>query len=301
MGASSTVKLVARLAFLGVCLAGGGMGSFAAGAGGAKPGADQAVPETVALRVRYLWGYLPVVEGSIGGRAKQNILIDTGASPTVLDAGLARSLGLDGGPANMELFDQTIPAAGVWIPELQVGPIRKRSVPAFVLDLSYLKHFGLSIDAIVGLDVLGEASFRLDYQARRLVIGEVAAGGIAISADDDWPLFLLDAEVEKQRVRLLVDTGAAGLVLFRKHVGARLRQYEKSTRASADNLGGHVEATALRGLKVVVRGKRMYPETALLVPDSSDMKRYDGLLPIGALGFRALSYDHNTRTLYLQP
>jgi predicted aspartyl protease len=225
MGASSTVKLVARLAILGVCLAAGGRCSFASGAHAAKPGADQGVPATVALRVRYLWGYLPVVEGSIGGRAKQNILIDTGASPTVLDAGLARSLGLESGPARMDLFDGTIPVAGVWIPELQVGLIRQRSVPALVRDLSYLRHFGVSIDAIVGLDVLGNMSFRLDYQARRLVIGEVAGGGIAIPADDDWPFFVLDAEVEKQRLRLLVDTGAAGLVLFRKHVGTRLRQY----------------------------------------------------------------------------
>jgi predicted aspartyl protease len=301
MGASSTVKLVARLAIVGVCLAAGGGGSFAAGTHAAKPAADQVAPETVTLQVRYLWGYLPVVEGSIGGRAKQHILIDTGASPAVLDAAAARSLGLDGGPARMDLFDGTIPAAGVWIPELQVGPIRQRSVPALVRDLSYLRRFGFSIDAIVGLDVLGAVSFRLDYQARRLVIGEVTGEGIAIPADDDWPFFVLDAEVEKQRLRLLVDTGAAGLVLFRKHVGTRLRQYERPARASANNLGGRVEATALRGLTVVVRGKRKYLETAFLVPDSSNMKRFDGLLPIGALGFRALCYDHNTHTLYLQP
>jgi hypothetical protein len=287
------------MALLGVCLAAGGRASFAAGAA-AKPGADQAVPETVALRVRFLWGYLPVVQGTVGGRPKQNIMIDTGSSPAVLDAGLARSLGLESAPATVALFDGTIPATGVWIPELQVGPIRKRSVPAIVRDLSYLKHFGIPIAAIVGLDVIGDASFRLDYDARRLVFGELAAEGIAVPAGDDWPFVVVDAQVQKQRMRLLVDTGAAGLVLFDSHVTAPLAPYGMARKASADNLGGRVQASALPDLQLVVQGKRVRVDTAFLVRAGGEMRRFDGLLPIGALGFRALSYDRASRTLYLE-
>jgi hypothetical protein len=301
MGASSTVKLVAKMAILWICLAAGGRASFAAGARAAKPGADQAVSAaTTLLRVRFLLGYLPVVEGTVGGRARQNIMIDTGSSPAVVDAGLARSLGLESTPATMALFDGTIPATEVWIPELQVGPIRKRSVPAIVQDLSYLKHFGIPIAAIVGLDVLGDVSFRLDYEARRLTFGEFAAEGIAVPAAEDWPFVVVDAQVQKQRMRLLVDTGAAGLVLFDGHVTAPLAPYRMARKANADNLGGRVPASALPDVQLIVLGKRVRVDTAFLVRDGGKMRRFDGLLPIGALGFRLLSYDHEARTLYLK-
>jgi predicted aspartyl protease len=254
----------------------------------------------MSLRVRFLSGYLPVVEGTIGGKPRQNIMIDTGTSSAVLDAALALSLGLESAPATMELFDGTIPATGVWIPELQVGPVRKRSVPAIVRDLSYLRHFGIPIAAIVGLDVLGDASFRLDYDARRLVFGEIAAEGMVIPAGDDWPFVVVDAEVQKQRLRLLVDTGAAGLVLFDGHVTAALASYGMAKKASADNLGGQVPASALPELQLLVHGKRVRVDTAFLVRDGGEMRRFDGLLAIGALGFRILSYDHESRTLYLK-
>jgi hypothetical protein len=301
MGASSTVKLVAKMAILGVCLAATAGVSFGAAAPAAKPAADQPVSGAITvLRVRFLLGYLPVVEGTIGGRARQNIMIDTGSSPAVLDAGLAHSLSLESVPATMDLFDGTTRVAGVWIPELQVGPVRKRSVPAIVRDLSYLKHFGIPIAAIVGLDVLGDVSFRLDYEARRLTFGEFAAEGIAVPAGDDWPFVVVDAQVQKQRMRLLVDTGAAGLVLFDGHITVPLVPYGMAKKASANNLGGRVPATALSDLQLIVHGKRVHVDTAFLVRDGGEMSVFDGLLPIGALGFRILSYDHEARTLYLK-
>jgi predicted aspartyl protease len=258
-------------------------------------------PEPSEMRVRFLPGELPVVQGTIGGRPRQNILIDTGTSPAVLDAGLARSLGLQTSAASLQLFDGTIAVPGVWISELQIGPIRKRAVPAIVKDLSYFKRdYGLSVDAVIGLDVLGEVSFRLDYRAKRLIFGRVPAEGIVVHAEAGWPLVVVNVQMQKQRLRLLVDTGAAGLILFGKRVDTRRMQFELARRARADNLGGRVNATAVRDVDVVLQGKHVRADTAFLVRDDGELKEFDGLLGIGTLGFRALSYDRQSHTLYLQ-
>ena len=204
-------------------------------------------------------------------------------------------------PVALQVFNKTIEVPGVWIPEMQLGPIRKRDVPAIVRDLSYFKRdYGLAIAAIVGLDVLGQFSFRLDYNKGRLFFGSVAAEGIAVPAGSGWPLVVVNAEMGKQKLRLLVDTGAAGLILFGKRVDTRRMLFETARRANADNLGGRVNATAIRDVSVVVQGRRVHTEMAFLVRDNGDAMGFDGLLAIGPLGFRALSYDRESRTLYLQ-
>ena len=263
--------------------------------------AGAVIPEPVEMRVRFLPGELPVVQGTIAGRPGQNILIDTGTSPSVVDARLAASLGLETSAATLQVFDGTLPVPGVWIPEVQIGPIRKHSVPAIVRDLSYLKRdYGISVAAVVGLDVFGELSFRLDYRAKRLVFGKVQAEGIAVPADAGWPLLVVNVTMDKQRLRLLVDTGAAGLILFRKRLDAQRMRFITARRASADNLGGRVNATAVRDVEIRIAGQRVRAETAFLVHDSGELKEFDGLLGIGHLGFRALSYDRQSRTVYLQ-
>jgi len=260
------------------------------------------VPEPAEMRVRFLPGELPVVQGTIAGRPGQNILIDTGTSPSVVDARLAASLGLETSAATLQVFDGTLPVPGVWIPEVQIGPIRERQVPAIVRDLSYFKReYGISVAAVVGLDVFGEFSFRLDYRAKRLVFGNVPAEGIAVPADAGWPLLVVNVTMDKQRLRLLVDTGAAGLILFGKRVDTQRMRFITARRVSADNLRGRVNATAVRDVEVRIGGKRVRAETAFLVRDSGELQAFDGLLGIGHLGFRALSYDRHNRTVYLQP
>jgi len=276
---------------------------------GEKPGAAKASEDggaavaPIELRVRLLGNVQPIVEGSVGGRSNVNILVDTGTTPAVIDAELARSLGLQMVPGSLTLLDGTRRTKGTWVPDLQVGPVHKRVVPAVVHDLSFLrKRFGVSVGIIIGFDVLGDTSFRLDYGKQTLSFQNADSGGMAIPVSRDWPFAVVNAEVDKQNLRLLVDTGAAGLVLFRERLHGRLYDANSLKPASVENLGGRMSAwgaTPLRHVDLNVQGTALHADSVFLVADHGDLPEYDGLLSVRSSGFRVLAYDHETRTLYL--
>ena len=107
--------------------------------------------------------YLIVAPGKAGKWKGLNLLIDTGASPTLLDRQLAQKLGLEEEPASITLVNGKMAAGRATLPSLELGPMRRDNLPVMVEDLSFFqKALPVRIDAVIGLDVLGSA-FEIDY------------------------------------------------------------------------------------------------------------------------------------------
>ena len=70
------------------------------------------------LPIRLYWGYLVIVEGSIGSMPKLSFLVDTGACPTVVDQKIAMRLGLAGQSARVNLSNKSVQARQVVVPFL---------------------------------------------------------------------------------------------------------------------------------------------------------------------------------------
>ena len=136
--------------------------------------ADPAVPETesmvhvpVKIPIRLYWGYLVIVEGSIGNVQKLNFLVDTGAYPSVIDQKIVHDLGLAEQPARVNLSNTSVQARIVVLPSLLLGPVRVESLPVLTQDLSFFqKAIGQKVDAIVGMDILRKSSFSINYHCR---------------------------------------------------------------------------------------------------------------------------------------
>ncbi len=128
----------------------------------ANPVATEAGPlahVTVKLPIRLYWGYLVVIEASIGNIRKLNFLVDTGAYPSVIDQKIARRLGLAEQPARVNLSKNSVETRLVVLPSLLLGPIRADSLRVLSEDLSFIqKTVGHKVDGIVGLDVLRKSS-----------------------------------------------------------------------------------------------------------------------------------------------
>lgn len=285
-------------ALLALALAG-----FLAPAVPAAPGSRvPALPESSELPLRLLRGYVAVVEGSLGTSRLESFLVDTGTSPTILDERKARQIGLTFSPARLDVLDGSVSARTARLPALRVGPLEVRSLPVLVSDLSALeRELGVPIAAIIGLDVLGQSSFELDYRGKRLIFGEVRARGIAIPFAHHGSFLSVPMEVGGEPLAMLVDTGASGLLLFQSRVrnpGAWPRLAESD--ASRNLLKGFTRHQVRPG-KIVLGGRTFGLERAFMVEDHPDPGRsFDGLLGVGALGFRSVGFDFSSGTLYLR-
>jgi Aspartyl protease len=164
------------------------------------------------LPFRLTWGYLVIVEGSIGNLQKLNFLVDTGACPSIVDRNIAQNLGLPEQSARVNLSNKTIQTKVVTLPSLVLGPNRRQSLPVLTQDLSYFqKALGLRVDAIVGMDVLSKSSFSLNYRTREMLFGEIENMTFSTPFETSTPTVTIRMESHHQQLRLVIDTGGPDL------------------------------------------------------------------------------------------
>lgn len=245
--------------------------------------------------------YLVVVRGSIGGLGKRNLLIDTGANPSVITRELAKKLHLSGSSEQLQAVGHNMNSQVVSLPSLQVGPIQVQNLRVLVQDLTELdKKLGLHLDALVGLDVLAHSSFRIDYHEKKMIFGTVPP--LPFAAPIRWTghQACIDANVEGQTVSLLLDAGAADIVLFSQ----RIAGLAGKSGAVWDNTGlaGHftLRQVKLNGLEAA--GSNLGPRE-VFVSDSKNAERYpyEGLLALGSQRFRQVAFDFEHQLFTWEP
>lgn len=161
-------------------------------------------------------GYFMVVHGSAGRLKNLNFFIDTGTRPAVLDSRIAKKLKLRSDEAvRIAIVGGRVKGEMAKLPSLRIGPVQRSNLPIVIADLSFFKKVvPIRIDAIVGLDALGQKPFVIDYSARVVRFGADPALPVSVPLRLDRGLAVFDAEIGNTRVHLLLDTGASTLVLF---------------------------------------------------------------------------------------
>lgn len=246
------------------------------------------------IPIRLYRGFLVVAEGHFGTILQhQNFLLDTGTSPSIINRDLAAPLDLRMSAAVLVSVGRDSNAKQALLSEIDIGPIRVTALPAFVSDLSALeKDLGIPIAAVIGLDVLSKASFRLDYQKKWIEFGKFTPGGIAVYLPVGSGIAVAQVTWAGIPLRMMVDTGSEQLVLLGK-------QPPLSTgTAAAASVTDKLWVRELPAAEIVLAGKKFSRAKAYWVP-GSDASDFDGLLGVRALGFRSLSFDSEHRTIHL--
>jgi hypothetical protein len=167
------------------------------------------------VRFELYQDYLIVARGSAGPLRGLNFVVDTGASPSVLDRRLAQKLHLPESPASIAVIAGNVGAGQSVLPSLEFGPLRGVNLSVLVADLSFFqKAFPVHIDGMIGLDLLGQSPFVIDYRSREIRFGLLPelVNSLPVHLRNGLPI--VDGELDHISAHLLLDTGAASLVLF---------------------------------------------------------------------------------------
>jgi len=237
--------------------------------------------------------HLIVVRGSVGSLGKRNLVIDTGAYPSIIDRALVKKLHLSGHAEELDAVDRTVTRPAVVVPSVDVGPIHVTAVRTLVDDLSAAsERFGVRIDALIGLDVLSHSSFRIDYETKQIFFGVVDPLPSSVPFEIAGSMICVDLRAGGRSLRLLVDTGAENVLLLGPRV-SWLSAVPRRTREFT-NLGGNfrLREISLDGLQL---GDTNVAGQPVFVSDAADMPAYpfDGFLSTAR--FRQIAFDFERR------
>lgn len=247
-------------------------------------------------------GYLIVVQGSLGTLDRLNFLVDTGVNRTKVDSRIAKKLGLTaaaGAIHQLALFNQNLDVGQVVLPSIKLGPIRAESLPGIVLDLStFEKILGVRIDASLGFDVLSRSSFSIDYKSRKIVFGPIEPSPLSVPFQTGPPILTVELKVQGEPIRLLVDTGAAELVLFQCQLPSRVRQLQASSvkRSFLNGAGQEVGFAEVKLPGVRLGSTEFGPQKGFETDDNANCGRtFDGVVGVTRLGLKWVGFDFEHR------
>jgi predicted aspartyl protease len=241
--------------------------------------------------------YLIVVHGSAGPLKGLNFLLDTGATPSVLDTRLAAKLHLDSEPIDIAVLNGSVSGGTATAPTLDLGPIHRNNLPVLIEDLSFLqKALPVQIDGMIGLDMLGSSAFVLDYTRHELRFGPVPAMPVSIPLQMNQGLAILDATINHAPVHLLLDTGSPSLILF--DASATPTAKPDSAASTPPKAIGDVERREVHLNSLRLGAADFGREQAFLIQTHKDpTHNFDGLISPAALGITQIAIDLSRGTL----
>jgi predicted aspartyl protease len=231
------------------------------------------------------------VKGRIGPLDAVNILLDTGTTRTMVSKDIAERLRLAGKPGLLLTLNGVVTTQSVIVPYMQIGALSANSVLAVIEDLSFFKlKPGMPIDAVAGFDVLGATSFTIDYRAKKIVLGALATRK-SVRFETSGPLLVVKARIEDDLVRLLLDSGASGLLVFRNRLQLNWDQHNTNGDAMITTAAGVRHSPWFLASRVSLGDRDLGRRAVVLARGEAPANDFDGLFGFSSMGFNKVSFD----------
>jgi len=257
-----------------------------------KEGAEDQSAAKAEVRFQLYNDNLIIVKATIGKVKNVNMILDTGTSPSAISKEMGDRLKLQGNTESLQTLNGTIQAQSVVLPRIQIGSLHADSIRVVVQDLSFMERsLGISLGGIAGLDILSTASFTIDYRRRKIVFGPIAASARAIRFETQVPFLTVKAKIEGHEVRLLVDSGTWGLLVYRNRLRTAPERLRFDPNASISTAGGMTHVRWLRAVVSLGRDNLGSRNVAIADVDADLQSDFDGLLGFAKMGFRRVYSD----------
>jgi len=245
------------------------------------------------LRFDLYRDYLIVARGSVGSQKGLNFLLDTGTSPTVLDRRVAQKLHLQERPSVLAGINGRVQAGQATVPSLQFGPIRRDDFAVVVEDLSFFsKAIPVPIDGVIGLDVVGQSPFEIDYAASRILFGPIPSLKNSLPLEMRAGLPIVTAELDHISTHLVLDTAASSLIVFAPQGPAVVSRVKATAVQQSSSRMGEFERKQVLLNSLTLGQTEFRRQPALLVQSRWDgTEDFDGLMSPALLGITKLAID----------
>jgi predicted aspartyl protease len=245
------------------------------------------------LRFDLYRDYLIVARGSVGSQNDLNFLVDTGTNPSVLDRRVAQKLHLQERPSILAGINGRVQAGLATVPSLQFGPIRRDNFGVVVEDLSFFsKVIPVRIDGVIGLDVVGQDPFEIDYTASRIRFGPIPSLKNSLPLELRGGLAIITAGADHLSAHLLLDTAASALILFETQAPATVSRVNTTAVQQSSSRMGEIERKQVLLNSLTLGQMELRRQPAFLVQNPWDgTEDFDGLMSPALLGITRLAVD----------
>jgi hypothetical protein len=188
------------------------------------------------------------------------------------------------------------------LPDIQIGSFRMKGLPVYVASLTRISTFLDDANALIGLDMLGASRFTVDYAKREVTFDSMKRPAPPSAKDPNDPLCMTAViQVQGRPIRLILDTGVKGVLLYKNRLGNSLTHLRALGGSENVNIGGQMSAerVTLPGVRIGGVGTNL---VVLLIsgPPKNAFPGIDGFLGVSELGARQLTFDFIAKTLTLR-
>jgi predicted aspartyl protease len=241
--------------------------------------------------------FLIVVDGQIENLDGLKFIVDTGATHSAIDRGVAQRLQLKRQSGKIMNFDRSIPIEWADLPSLSLGSLRVEGIRVMVVDLAHYSELAKGVDGIIGLDLLSKnEKFIIDYSKKHLYF-ERAQNRIQHPAP---AYFAVPIIVQGVAMRLEVDTGVSQILLYRDRLKKRLVNLRYEGEPKPVTMG-RIKGAQITLPDCKISGSDESLKIILIdAPREKAAPTLDGYLAVAALHAKRIEFDFTNMMLLWQ-
>lgn len=161
---------------------------------------------------------------------------------------------------------------------------------------------GVGVQGIVGQDVLAGLRYTIDYRERRIIWRDAARGiprnASVLALEPSEDRFLVVLPQDRATIKLVPDSGADALVLFREAGDGRPRVTVSGLSATVSGVAGQGAGMMARVDRLHVGSQTLRDVPAVILEGAQTARSSDGLLPLHL--FARVTFNGPERQLIIE-